>query len=194
MTWFYAHGGELDPKTGNVSTRASLKGADDAILVAIEEARTGVFQPNRENDELTRALGNPEHPGRTQGKGALPWYEGFSDWNTDYRTRAGKKIADKFVRQCGVLVKDQLPISLQEWRKPAKPRPNVTFVDENQKNCFGILSWNISPYQIISQKQMCRKSRTLLLGRWRLHSRTTRIVNGTSTSREEGRLQYSREH
>ena len=64
-TWFYAHGGELDPKTGNVSTRASLKGADDAILVAIEEARSGVFQPNRENDELTRALGNPEHPGRT---------------------------------------------------------------------------------------------------------------------------------
>ena len=64
-TWFYAHGGELDPKTGNVSTRASLKGVDDAILVAIEEARSGVFQPNRENDELTRALGNPEHLGRT---------------------------------------------------------------------------------------------------------------------------------
>ena len=71
--------GELNPKTGNVSTRASLKGADDAILVAIEEARSGVFQPNRENDELTRALGNPEHPGRTRGKGAIPWYEGFSD-------------------------------------------------------------------------------------------------------------------
>ena len=47
---------------------------------------------------------------------------------------APKKIADKFVRQCGVLVKDQLPISLQEWRKPANPRPDVTFVDENQKN------------------------------------------------------------
>ena len=45
-----------------------------------------------------------------------------------------KKNAGKFVRQCGVLVKDQLPISLQEWRKPANPRPDVTFVDENQKN------------------------------------------------------------
>ena len=107
---------------------------------------------------------------------------------------APKKIADKFVRQCGVLVKDQLPISLQEWREPAKPRPDLTFVDDRQKVCFGILSWNISPYQIISQKQMCRKSRTLLLGRWRLHSRTTRFMNGPSTSTEEGRLQYSREH
>ena len=51
---------------------------------------------------------------------------------------APKKIADKFVRQCGVLVKDQLPISLQEWRKPAKPRPYVTFVDNRQKS----LLWN----------------------------------------------------
>ena len=89
----------MDPKTGNVSTRASLKGADDAILVAIEEARSGVFQPNRENDELTRALGNPEHPGRTRGKGAILWYEGFSDWNTDYRTRARKKIAEEKKRK-----------------------------------------------------------------------------------------------
>ena len=89
----------MDPKTGNVSTKASLKGADDAILVAIEEARTGVFQPNRENDELTRALGHPKHPGRTRGKGAIPWYEGFSDWNTDYRTRARKKIAEEKKRK-----------------------------------------------------------------------------------------------
>ena len=47
---------------------------------------------------------------------------------------APNKIADKFIRQCGVLVKDQLPISLQEWREPAKPRPGVTFVDDRQKH------------------------------------------------------------
>ena len=57
--------GALDPKTGQGSKKASLKGANDKLLVAIEEARTGVFTPNRENDELTRALGNPEDPGRT---------------------------------------------------------------------------------------------------------------------------------
>ena len=59
------HGGTLDPKTGKVLERESLKEADLSILVAIEEAQTGVFTPNRENDELTRALANPEHPGRT---------------------------------------------------------------------------------------------------------------------------------
>jgi hypothetical protein len=90
-TWFYAHGGKLDPKTGEVLERASLKGATDSLLVAIEEARTGVFMPNRENDELTRALKNPEHPRRTQGKGVVPWFEGFADWNDTYRGRARKR-------------------------------------------------------------------------------------------------------
>ena len=57
--------GELDPKTGKVSKKAYLDGAEDKLLVAIEEARSGVFHPKIENDELTRALGNPEHPRRT---------------------------------------------------------------------------------------------------------------------------------
>ena len=55
----------MDPKTGEIIEQASLKEASDALPEAIEEARTGVFQPERENDELTRALKNPEHPGRT---------------------------------------------------------------------------------------------------------------------------------
>ena len=81
-TWFYA-----------------LKGAEDKLLEAIEDARKGVFTPNRENDELTRALGNPEHPGRTRGKGVIPWYEGFSEWNDDYRTRARKKMEEEKKRK-----------------------------------------------------------------------------------------------
>ena len=52
--------GALDPKTGQVLKKASLKGADDKLLVAIEEARMEVFTPNRENDELTRALNTRE--------------------------------------------------------------------------------------------------------------------------------------
>ena len=31
--------------------------------------------------------------------GAIPWYEGFSDWNADYRTRARKKIAEEKKRK-----------------------------------------------------------------------------------------------
>jgi len=64
---------------------------------------------------------------------------------------APKNIANKFVRQCRVLVKDKLPISLQGWKQPSKPRPDLTFVDDRAKKHFGKISWNISPYQIISQ-------------------------------------------
>ena len=81
----------MDPKTGKVLERASLKGAGLNFIVAIEVARTGVFTPNRENDELTRALKNLEHPGRTRGKGVVLWFEGFADRNADYRSRARKK-------------------------------------------------------------------------------------------------------
>lgn len=54
-----------------------------------------MFTPNRENDELTRALGNTEHPGRTGGNVVVPWYEGFSAWNADYRSRARRKMEEE---------------------------------------------------------------------------------------------------
>ena len=51
-TWFYAHGGALDPKTGLVSKKASLNGAKQKLLEAIEDARKGVFMPNRRMTSL----------------------------------------------------------------------------------------------------------------------------------------------
>jgi hypothetical protein len=84
-TWFYAHGGKLDPKIGEIIEQESLKEASNALLKAIEEARTGAFQPEKENDELTRALKNTC---------VVLWVEGFVDWNDTYRSRARKKKQD----------------------------------------------------------------------------------------------------
>ena len=53
----------MDPKTGKVILKASLKGADQELLDAIAAVKKGLFKPDRENNELTRALKNPEHPG-----------------------------------------------------------------------------------------------------------------------------------
>ena len=92
--WFYAHGGKFDPATGEIIEKASLKTASDALLQAIEDVQKGVFQPERENDELTRALKNPEYGGRTRGKGVVPWVQGFSEWNDTYRSRQRKKKQD----------------------------------------------------------------------------------------------------
>ena len=41
-------------------------------------SQQGTFIPDRENDELTEALGNPEPPGRTRGTaGTVAWKVGF---------------------------------------------------------------------------------------------------------------------
>ena len=40
-----------------------------ALFEAIVEVQSGKFIPEREWDELTKALGNPEKPGRTRGFG-----------------------------------------------------------------------------------------------------------------------------
>ena len=54
---------------------------------AIHAAAQGTFQLDREKDELTYALQNPEHPGRTRGKGVLLWKYGFRDYIDTYRSR-----------------------------------------------------------------------------------------------------------
>ena len=45
-----------------------------------------------------------------------------------------KKNANKFIHQCGVIVRDQIPISFQEWNKLAKGDQGVTFVSERAKD------------------------------------------------------------
>ena len=51
----------------------------------------GTFVPDKGNDELTMALGNPEHPGRTRGTpGSVPWKAGFPDAG-GYKTQERRK-------------------------------------------------------------------------------------------------------
>ena len=61
------------------------------LVAAIDETQQGTFQPQRENDELTRALKNPEHPGRARGIGVVPWkvaWAGDSSYKTHRKSKA----------------------------------------------------------------------------------------------------------
>ncbi|KAE8811351.1 Receptor-like protein 12 [Hordeum vulgare] len=65
----------------------------------ITAAQEGVFFLEREKDELTEALGNADHPGRTRGTpGSIPWKVGFPD-AAGYRCRARKRKAELSDRQ-----------------------------------------------------------------------------------------------
>jgi hypothetical protein len=64
------------------------------IEEAHEEVSQGAYQPIREEDELTRALGTKEHPGRARGIGSVPWKAAFSE-NADiyHKCRHNRKSA-----------------------------------------------------------------------------------------------------
>jgi hypothetical protein len=64
------------------------------LVVAIQEAKEGIFETHRENDELTRALQNPEHPGQARGIGVVPWkvaWAGDSTYKTHRKSRTEQK-------------------------------------------------------------------------------------------------------
>ena len=51
---------------GSLSYRdATTEELEQRVKAVHEEVANGTFKPNRENDQLTRAPGNKEHPGRT---------------------------------------------------------------------------------------------------------------------------------
>ena len=91
-TWFFGVGGTLDPVTGKcVWTNEQLRLPVTRLREYIDAAWQGTSVPDRETDELTMALGNPEHPGRTRGTpGSIAWKVGFPGAG-GYKTRERKR-------------------------------------------------------------------------------------------------------
>jgi hypothetical protein len=78
--WFYGHGWKFDSEGKCVYTKKHDEDPlpIDALRSASKDVKEGRFHPEREKDELTRALGNDEHPGQTRTTpGSKPWKLGF---------------------------------------------------------------------------------------------------------------------
>jgi hypothetical protein len=71
--WYYAHGDTINFEDGTLDYPPSLREAALEILKTIEDVRAGRVKVDREIDELTMALKNPEHPGCCR---ASRWYHG----------------------------------------------------------------------------------------------------------------------
>jgi hypothetical protein len=54
------------------STNPALSNLVQSIFEVNDEVRQGTHTSSRENDVLTQALGNKEHPGCTRGAGLVP--------------------------------------------------------------------------------------------------------------------------
>nr|AAK91330.1 Putative hydroxyproline-rich glycoprotein [Oryza sativa Japonica Group]AAP53159.1 transposon protein, putative, CACTA, En/Spm sub-class [Oryza sativa Japonica Group] len=89
--WYYAHGGTLNPVDGSLVFSDQIREAASRLTDAVEASSQGTFRPDREKDELLLALQTPEHPGRTRGKGVIPWKIGFKEDIHTYRSRMRSK-------------------------------------------------------------------------------------------------------
>ena len=78
--YILGHGATYDMQTGNlIAKKDQIVEPLAALKTAIKDAQEGRFKPDRANDELTNALGNPEHGGRVRGFGpSVSWKYGFS--------------------------------------------------------------------------------------------------------------------
>ena len=57
------------------------------LAEAHEQSAQGSFMLDRDRDELTLALGNKEHNGRTRGVGLMGWKYGFPGDVDSYKSR-----------------------------------------------------------------------------------------------------------
>ena len=93
--WLFAHGAGLDPKTGLIVAKGKWKDKIEAVtkqlVEAIDKVRKGEYVPDRENDELTLALGNPEHVGRIRALPGVTLKEAWPECAAAYRSRSRKK-------------------------------------------------------------------------------------------------------
>nr|ABA92025.1 transposon protein, putative, CACTA, En/Spm sub-class [Oryza sativa Japonica Group] len=89
--WYYAHGGTLNPVDGSLVFSDQIREAARRLMDTVEASSQGTFRPDREKDELSLALQTLEHPGRTRGKGVIPWKIGFKEDIHTYRSRMRSK-------------------------------------------------------------------------------------------------------
>jgi hypothetical protein len=86
--WALGHGAVYDERTWKlVEKKKQIAEPVRELVKTIAEVQEGMFQPDRENDEPTKALKNKEHTGRTRGLGsAIPWRSGFAEESQTYRS------------------------------------------------------------------------------------------------------------
>jgi hypothetical protein len=89
--WYYVHGGRLNPDGGTLEFPATLREKALELMNKIEDVKAGRLKTDREMDELTIALGNPEHPGRCRGYGVVPWKYAFKGNLDSYKSRKRRK-------------------------------------------------------------------------------------------------------
>ena len=104
-------------------------------------AKEGSLEPDRENDLLTKALGNKEHPGRTRGiESKVGWKHGFPNDAGQYktRTRYKKNLEDQ--------IQEQVKVEFMKmWNEKEKERAVLMSIEQPTSPSFGAASGACRP-------------------------------------------------
>ena len=131
--WYYGHGGTLSPIDGSLVFPEDLRELAQRLLDILRASDRGEFVADRDRDELTYALGNKEHPGRTRGVGtSVSWKKGFQEHAATYRSRSRKKAEyEQRVRDLEQTVAAQ-GSKLQEMESEMERRMKVAWLQIQQ--------------------------------------------------------------
>nr|CAH65850.1 OSIGBa0140C02.2 [Oryza sativa] len=89
--WEQMEASLIERADGSLVFGDQIREAARRLTDAVEASSQGTFRPDRDRDELTLALQTPKHPGRTRGKGVIPWKIGFKEDIHTYRSRMRSK-------------------------------------------------------------------------------------------------------
>jgi hypothetical protein len=89
--WYYAHGGTINSEDGILDYPPLLRETALEILKILEDVRAGRVKVDREIDDLSMALKNPEHPGWCRDFGVVPWKFGFRGDIATYQSRRRRR-------------------------------------------------------------------------------------------------------
>jgi hypothetical protein len=85
----------LNPDDGTLEFPPTLREKALELMNKIEDVKADRLKVDREMDELTLALGNPEHPARCMGYGVVSWKYAFKENLDSYRSRKRRKEREK---------------------------------------------------------------------------------------------------
>ena len=136
--WLFAHGAGLDPDTGKIVAQgkweAKIRFITTELEKAIEQVRNGTYKVDREKNELSLALGNPEKVGRVRGYGyGVTWAQGFPADAHTYRSRQRKKKEESDRLSALERKVHQLEQSQQRESRVQLESPEVEAAPSNQQ-------------------------------------------------------------
>ena len=120
------------------STNPAMSSLVQRISEVNDEVRKGTHNTNRENDVLTQALRNKEHPSRTRGAGLVPLKIAFEEESSTYRCRSRgraaqeteymrvlKEMEDKFEKHINERVQEKVNVLMASMGSGVVPQEPI---------------------------------------------------------------------